>query len=71
MLPLLPFVLTEPSDSVETPEAIVDIDSDDSRRVTLRSEDLRGGKAGDCWLETLGGGRGGSAGEILGAGFST
>jgi hypothetical protein len=70
VLPLLPFVLTEPSESVDTPDAIVDIDSDDSRRVTLRSDDLRGGKAGDCWLGFRGGGRGGRAGEILGAGCS-
>ena len=35
VLPLLPFVLTEPSESVEMPEAIVEIDSEDSRRVTL------------------------------------
>lgn len=70
VLPLLPFVLTEPNDSVEMPDAMVDIDSDDSRLVTLRSDDLRGGRAGDCWLVVRGGGRGGSAGDILGAGFS-
>ena len=70
VLPLLPFVLTEPSDNVETPEAIVDMDSEDSRRVTLRSEDLRGGKAGDFWLVVRGGGRGGSAGETRGGAFS-
>lgn len=69
--PLLPLVLTEPSEMVETPEAIVDMDSEDSRRVTLRSEDLRGGKAGDGWLGFRGGGRGGSAGETFGAGLST
>lgn len=71
VLPLLPFVLTEPSDSVDTPDATVEMDSDDSRRVTLRSEVLRGGRAGDFWLGFRGGGRGGSAGEILGAGCST
>ena len=70
VLPLLPFVLTDTKDSVDTPDAMVDIDSDDSRRVTLRSDVLRGGKAGDCWLESRGGGRGGSAGENLGAGCS-
>ena len=64
VLPLLPFVLLEPSDSVEMPEAMVDIDSEDSRRVTLRSDDLRGGKAGDCWLAARGGGRGGSSGVV-------
>ena len=71
VLPLLPFVLLEPSDSVEMPEAMVDIDSEDSRRVTLRSDDLRGGKAGDCWLAARGGGRGGSAGEMRAGGLST
>lgn len=70
VLPLLQFVFTEPSESVETPDAIVDMDSVDSRRVTLRSDDLRGGRAGDCWLGLRGGGRGGRAGEIFGAGCS-
>lgn len=48
VLPWLALVLTEPRDSVETPEATVDMDSVDSRRVRLRSDDLRGGRAGDC-----------------------
>lgn len=71
VLPLLPLVLTEPSDNVDTPEAIVDIDSEDSRRARLRSEGWRGGKAGDFELVVRGGGRGGSAGETRGGGCST
>jgi len=64
----------EPIDIVEMPEAIVEIDSVDSRRFKLRlSEGLRGGNVGVCrgvplLLEVLfrGGGRGGSAGDSRG-----
>lgn len=44
------------------------MESLDSRRWTLRSEGLRGGRAGVCRgvVEGRGGGRGGSAGEIFG-----
>jgi hypothetical protein len=72
-LPLLVPVLLEPRERVEMPEAIVEIDSVDSRRFKLRlSEGLRGGSVGVCLGVPLlvvlfrGGGRGGSAGEIFG-----
>lgn len=50
------------------PEAMVEIDSDDSRFLTLGSDALRGASAGDGRgvLALRGGGRGGSAGETLG-----
>lgn len=77
-LPLLVPVLLEPSDSVDMPEAIVDIDSFDSRRPRLRlSEGRRGGREGVCRGVVLlvvllrGGGRGGSAGDRRGLGLST
>lgn len=72
-LPLLVPVLFDPREIEDMPEAIVEIDSVDSRRVRLRlSEGLRGGNAGEglglpLLVEPLrGGGRGGSAGETLG-----
>lgn len=73
LLCAVPFVLTEPKDSVEMPEAIVEIDSEDSRRVTVWcSEGLRGGRAGVCRgvVPLRGGTRGGSAGEIFEVGAS-
>lgn len=68
----MPFAFTEPSDSVDIPEATVDTDSVDSRRLTLCSEDLRGGSAGVCrGVEFVRGGTlGGNAGEILGVSFT-
>jgi hypothetical protein len=76
VLPLLcpvPFAFTEPKDSVEIPEATVEIDSEDSRLRTLDSEGLRGGSVGVCRgvLPVRGGGRGGSAGEIFGLGVAS
>jgi hypothetical protein len=76
-LPLLVPVLLEPSEKFDMPDAIVEIDSFDSRRLRLRlSEGLRGGRVG-VWrgvplLGVLmrGGGRGGSAGDDLGLGHS-
>jgi hypothetical protein len=72
-VPLLAPVLVDPSESVDMPDATVDMDSIDSRRVKLRlSDGLRGGKAGVCFGVPLlavllrGGGRGGRAGEIRG-----
>jgi hypothetical protein len=48
-LPLLVPVLVEPSESVDMPEAIVDMDSLDSRRLRLRlSDGRRGGSVGVC-----------------------
>lgn len=75
MLPLLceaPYVFTEPKDKFETLEAIVEMDSEDSRLRTLDSEDLRGGSVGVCRgvLPLRGGSRGGSAGEIFGLAVS-
>ena len=71
VLPLLypePFVFTDPNDSVDIPDAIVEIDSEDSRLRTLDSDALRGGSVGVCRgvLALRGGGRGGSAGETFG-----
>jgi hypothetical protein len=75
-LPLLMPVLLDPSDNVDMPDAIVEIDSLDSRRLRLRlSEGLRGGRVGVCLGVLLlvvlfrGGGRGGRAGD--GRGLST
>lgn len=72
LLCAVPFVFTEPKDSVEIPEAIVEMDSEDSRLRTLDSEALRGGRVGvgRGVLPLRGGGRGGSAGEILGLAVS-
>lgn len=75
VLPLLceaPYVFTEPNDKVETLEAIVEIESEDSRLRTLDSEDLRGGSVGVCRgvLPLRGGSRGGSAGETFGLAVS-
>jgi hypothetical protein len=76
-LPLLVPVLLEPSERVDMPEAIVEMDSVDSRRFKLRlSEGLRGGRVGVCRGVLLlvvllrGGGRGGKAGDGLGLGIS-
>jgi hypothetical protein len=77
-LPLLVPVLLEPNESVDMPEAIVDIESVDSRRLKLRlSEGLRGGSVGVCLGVALlvvlfrGGGRGGRAGDSLGLSAAT
>lgn len=69
----MPLVFTEPSDNVEMPEAIVEIDSVDSRRARLCSEDLRGGSVGvgRGAVALRGGGLGGRAGDSFGvSGFT-
>jgi hypothetical protein len=76
-LPLLVPVLLDPSERVDMPDAIVEMDSVDSRRFRARlSEGRRGGRVG-VWrgvplLGVLlrGGGRGGSAGDGRGLGHS-
>jgi hypothetical protein len=62
MPPFAP-VLVEPKESVEMPEAIVEIDSFDSRLLMLCSEDLRGGRLGVVRGGSVGVLRGGSEGE--------
>lgn len=64
----VPFVLTDPKDSVDMPDAIVEMDSLESRLAMLASDPLRGGSAGvgRGVVFDRGGTLGGSAGDCLG-----
>lgn len=54
----VPFVLTDPSDNVEMPEACVDTESEDSRLRSVDSEGFLVGSAGGRDVLLRGGGCG-------------